>query len=401
MRIGSHAFVNSPEAHVAAPFQLGQSNFVTALLRDGVPPSFAQFGRNGRAAAPNDGLGLTPWDLAVAHHVARLWRPGNRVKLREGQGGALADFPTVPVVAELASQRRLISQGRQSVEAERAPAQIAVLETCLALAAEIGGQPNVVQVVAALALRPGMGGLDGVPMRAALSHMVTRYRNEAGFFAAPRPWLGQPHPFSDALNWRKAPSGGRNLALKALEVLAAARGCLLTTRELAHELGIFNPVSQAGEHRLNSALQVLSLLRVVDKHPYHRDSTVRQPLLVWSWSGAAPIKRQLENPALAILERAYRGPFKLQEMYSIGSKATVDPQNFFAKDAVIGTAKQLSAAGLLSIASVNGAYDGKLALEVSLTELGRSLTFAWVGVPEGSALPPSYRTRLRPRLIQL
>lgn len=401
MHVGPQLGSPIAEAQLGERAQLNQPSFLTALLKDGVPLSFAHLGATGSADVSTDRVGITPWDRAVAHHVARLWRSGNRVKLREGPGVQVPAFPTVAVEAELAAQRRQVAQGKEPRDVERAKPQIAVLETCLALAAELGGQPNVVQVVAMLALRPGMGGLDGAPMRAALAHMITRYRNEAGGFVVSRPWLGQPHPLSDALSWRKAPTGGRNLALKALEVLAAARGGLLTTRELAQELGIYDPASPHGEHRLNSGLQVLSLLRVVDKHPYHRDLTVKQPVLVWSWSGATPIKRHLENPALTILERAYRGPFKLQELYPIGGRGEKDPRHVFSTEAVIGTARQLQAGRLVSIAPVDGMHDRKPALEVSLTQLGRSLIEAWALVPEGSALLPSYRTRLRPRLLEL
>lgn len=338
------------------------------------------------------------WNTKVASFIAGRERLGRRVKLREQDCSNGDPYPIKEVQAEMTRIREQVAESPSGFQLKKAQIQIDVLDVTTRLALALTShKPSVVQVVAALAMHPRMGGLDGERLGDALAHMQNRYRNQRGNFEVPKPWVGQPRPFLEAIVWNSNVDKPVNLTLGALDQLHMARGEMLTTKEIASNLQL-GYLGRDVEHRLNAGLQVLSLVGLARKHPYHRDEQVQQPVMPWSSKAYWPIKRGITNPQFVILEALHLQPTFLQQLHRPASTVNGNPDADFSSSIIIDTAWKLQEQGLIELHRVVG-NRGRLLLEGHITEKGRKLIGEYATTNVGDPLQSFNSERLRLLLL--
>lgn len=336
-----------------------------------------------------DHLPLPPWYSETAQYVTRTCRSGPRVHLDSPDSQHRKESNLQQeIIRELVEARGRLLNARNEFNRSKQNIKIHVLETCLDLVREGNNQrPSVAKVIAALLLRPGLGGANGETFKACMRHLEFRARKR-GPNPGIVPWDGDPSWYT------RASSHAVTMEGESLNVLSAiilkvhqGEGNVSTLSELCE--GIIS----TGTHLAffaSAALQIADILGIAKKWPLMLNPSSRQSESAWCSATHDPIKRQYPNVLIDILERAYAEPFDSTTLLSTNS----DQPSY--TDRTVNSALQL-----LRSNNLLEPKDPSSKTLIRITEKGRELIKFWVQTQVGQKLDRHEADLFRTTILEL
>jgi len=325
-------------------------------------------------------------------HIGRISRDrASKIVTRQSRLGAAIKIHQFSSVPETSKERQLYDEFTEQIQglegrptAQRRLEQLRikakVLERSIALKKRLGGRnPNVFQVLGAVALEHGLNSKELKESATALSAIYHYYGKSIG-------WEGDPRSVYTAIKLKKIPGRKINFPSGIEELLYKSKGKAVSSLEIAERLGIDWQIRH-NQILINASLQFLEVCGLVKKMPSKDKRTgARTHLSVWAHRSHENPDVDYPNPRIHVLRKLFEGVTRTTELYKPQPGRTGNPDAIYRQTGIGLVIKYLSDAGLITKKSNR---TGKLTYQtLQLTPEGRRLTKKLV---ENKSLPEALR----------